>query len=138
MQGLTEKTILKMGSVRITNLRAIFGPKSYELSNITAASVKVDEPSLFLPVFFGVMLGVSAYLVALTNMREYRLYLQVGLFLVIAAIILFIISRKTKYEVQIKNPLSEITVLETYDGNYAERVVKAVNETIAYLDAETS
>ena len=134
MQGITEKTILKGGTVRITNLRAIFGTKSYELSNITSASVKVREPNLFLPIFFAVNLGFCSFLVALTDMREYALYVQVGLYLVIAAIIFFIISRKTKYEVQIRNPISELTVLQTYDGEYAQSVVRALNEAIANLE----
>lgn len=134
MQGITEKTILKRGFVRITNLRAIFGTKCYELSNITSASVKVDEPSLFLPVFFAVILGVCSVLVGVSNMREYAMYVQVGLYLGIAAILFFIISRKTKYEVQIRNPISELTVFQTYDGDYAQKVVGAVNEAIANLE----
>lgn len=135
MKSITEKTILKRGIVRVTNLRAIFGTKCYELSNITSASVKVDEPSLFLPVFFAFILGVCSVLVGVTNMREYATYVQVGLYLGIAAIIFFIISRKTKYEVQIRNPISELIVLQTYDGDYAQKVVRAVNEAIANLEA---
>ena len=134
MQGITEKTILKRGFVRITNLRAIFGTKCYELSNITSASVKVDEPSLFLPVFFAIILGVCSVLVGVSNMREYAMYVQVGLYLGIAAILFFIISRKTKYEVQIRNPISELTVFQTYDGDYAQKVVGAINEAIANLE----
>ena len=134
MQGITEKTILKGGTVRITNLRAIFGGKSYELSNLTSASVKVYEPNLFLPVFIAFSLGVCSMLVGISNLREYGQCLQVGLYLAIAGLLFFIISRKTKYEVQIRNPISELPVLETYDGDYAQRVAKAVNEAIANLE----
>ena len=67
-------------------------------------------------------------------MREYATYVQVGLYLGIAAILFFIISRKTKYEVQIRNPISERTVFQTYDGDYAQKVVGAVNEAIANLE----
>ena len=134
MQDLTEKTILKVGAVRITNLRAIFGAKSYELSNITSVSLQVEEPKLFFPIFFAITMGICSALIAISNLEDYGLWLQIGLYLGIAAIILFIISRKTKYKVQIRNPVSELTVLETYDGNYAESVVKALNETIAKLE----
>lgn len=134
MQDLTEKTILKVGAVRITNLRAIFGTKSYELSNITSAALQVEEPKLFFPVFFAITMGVCSALIAISNLEDYGLWLRIGLYLGIAATFLFIISRKTKYRVQIRNPVSELTVLETYDGNYAESVVKALNETIAKLD----
>lgn len=135
MQDLTEKTIRKVGSVRITNLRAIFGAKSYELSNITSVSLQMDEPKLFFPVFFAVTMGFCSVLIAISNLEDYGNWLQIGLYLGIAAIFFFIISRKTKYKVQIRNPVSELTVLETYDGNYAESVVKALNETIAKLEA---
>ena len=134
MQELTEKTILKVGDVRITNLRAIFGAKSYELSNITSVSLQVEEPKLFFPVFFAITMGICSALIAISNLEDYGLWLQIGFYLGIAAIFLFIISRKTKYKVQIRNPVSELTVLETYDGNYAESVVKALNETIAKLE----
>ena len=134
MQGITEKTLLKGGTVRITNLRAIFGTKCYELSNITSASVKVYEPNLFIPVFFAFSLGVVSVLIAITDLREYAQCLQVGLYLGIAALLFFIISRKTKYEVEIRNPISELTVLQTYDGDYAQRIVRAVNEAIANLE----
>lgn len=134
MQDLTEKTILKVGTVRITNLRAIFGTKSYELSNITSASLQVEEPKLFFPIFFAITMGICSVLIAISNLEDYGLWLRIGLYLGIAATFLFIISRKTKYRVQIRNPVSELTVLETYDGNYAESVVKALNETIAKLD----
>jgi hypothetical protein len=134
MQDLTEKTILKVGDVRITNLRAIFGTKSYELSNITSVSLQMEEPKLFFPIFFAVAMGICSALIAISNLEDYGLWLRIGLYLGIAAIFLFIISRKTKYKVQIRNPVSELTVLETYDGDYAESVVKALNETIAKLE----
>jgi hypothetical protein len=135
MQDLTEKTILKEGIVRITNLRAIFGTKSYELSNITSASLQVHEPNLFVPVFFAVILGVFLVLVGISNLEAFGHWLQISLYIGIAAILLFLISRKTKYKVKIKNPISELVVLETDDRNYAERVVTAVNDAIANLDA---
>ena len=137
MQTVTEKTILKVGIVRITNLRAIFGVKSYELSNITSASVQAQEPNLFLPVFFAIILGVCSALVAISDLGEYSQCLQVGLYSGIAGILFLLLSRKAKYRVQIKNPVSELIVLETDDREYAEKVVTALNNAIENLDAET-
>ena len=135
MQDLTETTILKEGTVKITNLRAIFGTKTYEIANITSASIKVRDPNLFMPVLFAVYLGICLVLVAISNREEYGHWLQIGLYVGTAAFVMFVISRKTKYTVQIKNPVSELDVLETGDRNYAERVVKAVNDSIANLEA---
>ena len=137
MQNVTEKTILKVGIVRITNLRAIFGTKSYELSNITSASIQAREPNLFLPVFFAIILGFCSALVAISDLGEYSQCLQVGLYSGIAGILFLLLSRKAKYRVQIKNPVSELIVLETDDRDYAEKVVTALNNAIENLDAET-
>ena len=137
MQTVTEKTILKVGIVRITNLRAIFGTKSYELSNISSASVQAREPNLFLPVFFAIILGFCSALVAISDLGEYSQCLQVGLYSGIAGLMFLLISRKAKYRVQIKNPVSELIVLETDDREYAEKVVTALNNAIENLDAAT-
>ena len=134
MQTVTEKTILKVGIVRITNLRAIFGTKSYELSNITSASVQAREPNLFLPVFFAIILAVFSILVAISDLGEYSQCLQVGSYSGIAGILFFLISRKAKYRVLIKNPVSELIVLETDDRDYAEKVVTVLNDAIANFD----
>ena len=131
MRNESETTILKEGHVKITNLRAIIGPKTYAISNITSVHLYVREPNLFLPVFFAVTLGICSALVAISDLEEYSQCLQVGLYAGIAGMLFLIISRKTKYSVQLKNPVSELIVLETYDGNYAERVVIAINKAIA-------
>ena len=137
MQTVTEKTILKVGTVKITNLRAIFGTKSYDLSNITSASLEEQEPNLFLPVFFAIILAVCSALVAISDLGEYSQCLQVGLYAGIAGILFLLISRKAKYRVLIRNPLSELVVLETDNRDYAEKIVTAVNSAIANLDAVT-
>ena len=131
MKDVNETTILKERNVKITNQKATFGAKTYAISNITSIYVDVREPNLFYPVLFAVNLGICSVLVALSDNQENSQFLQVGIYMVIAGILFFLISRKTKYSVQIKNPVSELTVLETYDGNYAERVVKAMYEAIA-------
>ena len=137
MQNVTEKTLLKVGTVRITNLRAIFGTKSYELSNITSASLQAQEPNLFLPVFFAIILAVCSALVAISDLGEYSQCLQIGSYSGIAGILFFLISRKAKYKVLIKNPVSELIALETDDRDYAEKVVTALNNAIENLDAAT-
>ena len=133
MQIVTEKTILKTGTVRITTLRAIFGAKSYELSNITSASLQAQEPNLFLPVFFAIILGICSALIAISDLGEYSQCLQVGIYSGIAGILFFVISRKAEYKVLIKNPVSELIVLETDNRDYAEKVVTALNHAITNL-----
>jgi hypothetical protein len=138
MLDITEKTILKVGMVRITNLRAIFGAKSYELSNITSASLQAQETNLFFLIFFAVAMGICSILVGISNLDAFGHWLQIGLYIGIAAILLLLISRKTKYRVKIKNPVSELVVLETDDRDYAEKVVTALNNAIESVDSTTS
>ena len=137
MQNVTERPLLKVGTVKITNLRAIFGTKSYELSNITSASLQAQEPNLFLPVFFMIILAVCSALVAISDFGEYGRCLQVGLYAGIAGILFLLLSRKAKYRVLIQNPVSELVVLETDDREYAERIVTSLNDAIAKEDYAT-
>src|SRR5688500_16269157 len=130
MLNVTEKTLLKVGTVKITNLRAIFGTKSYQLANITSASLEAQEPGMFVPVFFAIILGVVSVLVAISDLGEYAQCLQVGLYAGIAGLLLFLISRKAKYIVRLHNPVSELVDLETSDRDYAEKVVTVLQKAI--------
>jgi hypothetical protein len=58
MKELREITILKEGNVQITNQRAIIGAKTYALSKMAYVRVHVDEPKLFLPVFYMLIASV--------------------------------------------------------------------------------
>ena len=76
--------------------------------------------------------------VALLDLDEYSQFLQVGSFVVIAGTLFFLFSRKTKYRVQIRTTVGELSVLETDDRNYAERIVKAVNEALGKIEGGAS
>ena len=131
MKDETETTILKEGTVKITNLRAIIGAKTYAISDVTSVNMRIKEPKMFLPVFFMVNMGICSVLIAFSNREEYAQYLQTGLYLAIAGILLMLISSKTKYSVQITNETGELRILEANDRDYVERIVKAMNDAIA-------
>jgi hypothetical protein len=130
----SEIMILREGEVRITNRRVMVGTRIYRLSDMDSVWMHVHEPNLFAPVFFAVVLGICSVLIAISDMDEYAQCLQVGLFCGIAAILFFIFSRKTKYSVQVKNAAHEMSILETSDRNYAEKIVNAINETLVNFD----
>ena len=130
MNDVSEITILKEGNVKITNLRAIVGFNTYAISKITSVSMRVNEPKLFLPVFFTVNMGICSVLIAISNMEAYAQCLQTGLYAVITGTLLFLISRKTKYSVYIKSAVGEQRILEANDKEYVERIVKAMYEAI--------
>jgi len=130
MNDVSEITILKEGNVKITNLRAIIGLKTYAMSKITSVNMRVNEPKLFLPVFFTVNMGICSVLIAISNMEAYAQCLQTGLYAVITGTLLFLISRKTKYSVYIRSAVGEQRILEANDKEYVERIVKAMYEAI--------
>lgn len=130
MNDASEITILKEGSVKITNLRAIIGMKTYAISNITSVNMRVSEPKMFIPVFFTVNMGICSVLIAISNMEAYAQCLQTGLYAGITGILLFLISRKTKYSAHIKSPAGELRILEASDRDYVERIVKAIHQAI--------
>ena len=130
MNDVSEITILKEGNVKITNLRAIVGFNTYAISKITSVSMRVNEPKLFLPVFFTVNMGICSVLIAVSNMEAYAQCLQTGVYAVITGTLLFLISRKTKYSVYIKSAAGERRILEANDKDYVERIVKALHEAI--------
>jgi|SRR6185503_8035572 hypothetical protein len=130
MTHVSEIHILKEKDVKITNERAIIGTKTYAISDITSVSMDVNEPKLFLPIFFIVTAAVCSVLVALSDMREYSECLEAGIYLGIAGLLFFIFSQKTKYSVRIRNASGELKVLEAVDRGHVERIVKAMNAAI--------
>ena len=98
---LEEKVIYERGNVKITNLSAIFGYKTYAISSITSVTQKEKTNLLaFWPlatmvfgialiilaffkdfinwamVIFGIFVAVGGYFVALLNHTEY--FVQIG------------------------------------------------------------
>src|SRR5688500_18541288 len=131
MNDVTEFKILKEKDVKITNLRAMIGTKSYDISEITSVKMDVNEPKLFLPIFVIVLAAVCSVLVALSDMREYSEFLTTSMYLGIAGLLFFLFSQKTKYSVRIRSASGEIKVLEAVDRGHVERIVKAMNAAIA-------
>jgi hypothetical protein len=130
MQNVNEITLLKEGNVKITSSRVMIGTKSYALSDIMSVRVHENEPRLFTPIFFMLMVGVCLALVALTNMQELSHYLTIGSYIGVTTFILFLLSRKTKYSVRVKSSVGELNILEAQDKDHVEKIVGAMNEAI--------
>ena len=126
-QQPTEFTLLKKGSIRITNQRAIFGTKVYSIANILSARTSANEPRLFVVVFFLLMSAVCLSLYALANMSDYAHYLGIGLYLAIGAVILLLVSRVTKYSVQVRSRVGEVRIYESNNRDIIDQIVEAIN-----------
>jgi len=142
MKDRSEFTILKEGNVKITNRRAFIGLKTYGMSHITSARVRTHEPTLFIPVFVMIVMGICSVLVAMSDMSEYSHFLTVSLYIGIGTVLFFLLSRKTKYGVRVRGSMGELTILEANDRDSAERIVGALNEAIRlqsqYAQAESA
>jgi hypothetical protein len=125
-----EVIILKEGHVKITNLRAIIGLKTYLISNIYSVRMHAYEPKLFLPVFFMLVASVCSALVALSDMEDYSQYLTIGLFIGIGGLLFLLLSTKTKYSVRIRSLVGELNILEASDRDSVERIVSAIQEAL--------
>ena len=130
MKDSEEVTILKEGNVKITNMRAIIGSKTYAMSNIYSVRMHVKEPKLFLPIFYMFIAAVCSALVALSNLEDYSHYLKIGLYIGIGILLFFLLSTKTKYSVRVRSSVDELNILEAGDRDFVERIVDAMNEAI--------
>ena len=130
MKDSSEVVILREGNVKITNLRARIGSKTYSLSNIDEVRVQEREPKLFIPVFFMLIAAVCLALVALTNLDELSHIWEIGLSIGAGAFIFFLLSTRTKYSVRVRSSMHELNILEASDRDSVERIVTAMNEAI--------
>lgn len=131
MKELSEITILKEGNVKITNQRAIIGAKTYTLSKLSSVRVYEDEPKLFLPVFYLLIAAICSFLVAVSDMDDYSHFLTNSLYIAIVVFLFFVLSRKTKYSLQVRSAAGEMTIWVTNDLDSAERIVRAINQAIS-------
>jgi hypothetical protein len=134
-----EQVILEEGQVRITNLRAILGPKTYAMSNITSVTMAKSQPGTCLP--FALLLGGAA-LLALFLLSAYSALSSPRttdapswILLVVGAISLaigIIVHRGAKpdYIVKIGSASGESNALSSRDRASIERIVGAMNQAI--------
>ena len=127
MNEVSETTILEEGNVKITNLRAIIGTKTYAMSNVTSVNLskKADSNAPLFLMLGGILLGM----IGLTNMRDYMGCLILAVLLVGGGILASRTSKST-YMVQIGSASGESNILESQDQNYVKRIVDSMNEAI--------
>jgi len=127
MTDVKEVTVFEEGSVKITNLRAIFGTKTYAISNITSVNRRKRPPSN--ASIWWIIVGVLLSLIGLFSLREFWGSLVLGLAIIVAGAYSFYNS-KTVYIVKIGSASGESNVLESHDQIYIKRIVEAMNEAI--------
>lgn len=126
--GKSELPIYEKGDIKITNLRAVFGAKTYSISNITSVERKRIEPNGCLS--FGlVVFGVGLILVAFINLKQNWQNIIFGGILVAAG---FAMSKaqKASYAVALTTASGEIKAYTSDHEESIKEIIVALNNAI--------
>lgn len=125
-----ESTIYETGDIKITNLRAVFGNKTYSVSNITSVEKKVIAASGCGPLLL-IGLGIAFVVSGAT-----RTYNDSWPITVVIGIIIFSLgakaarSEKPTYSVSLTTAGGEVKAFESTDEAVILSVVGALNDAI--------
>ena len=148
MDDVRETIILETDNIRITNIRAFIGWKTYEIANIMSASwgEKNLSPAAGKAVLMliSLVIGILSCLAALSirfvsMMQDFSDWPRINVHFLFAVLgLLFIYlgsigwnSDKPTYIVQIETASGTSKILEAKDKEYVEKIIKAINEAIA-------
>ena len=117
---MEEKIFFSYDDVKVTSSRFISGGQTFAMSNITSVKAFEQKPNRFwaiLIMFFGILLTIT--------------FLPVGLTMIGASAI-YMIFQKTTFHVMLATAGGETSALTTYQKDYLDQVVAALNEAIVY------
>ena len=123
-----EKVIYEQGDIKITNIRAIFGDKTYTISNITSvAKMEKTTPFSFLPVSI-IVFGIAFMTISFFNDVNWAIMI-LGVFMVIGGYFVAMLLR-TEYFVQIGSAAGETEAYTSKNIAEIEKIVQAVNQAM--------
>ena len=123
-----ETTIYQQGSIKITNLRAIFAEKTYSISNITAVETKTIEPNKNLE-FVLLFAGLSMFVCGVTDPSKNIQWLIFGVLALVIFYFMYRASRST-YAVNITTASGEVKAYTSQDQAAIQTIVQALNTAI--------
>lgn len=126
-----ETVIYESNGVKITNLRAVFGAKTYSISNITSVESKTIEPNgcvtgvLVMVGVFMIMFGI----VSIVNKDPLWALLVLGLFFAGGGFALYRTAKPT-YSVNLTTSAGEVRAHDSYEWSEIGPIVEALNNAI--------
>lgn len=124
-----EKVIYEQGDIRITNLRAIFGAKTYAISNIMSVTKKErTNLSAFLPVAI-IVLGIAFISFAFFNEVINWVAIGFGVLMVVGGYFVAMLL-KTEYFVEIGSASGEEQAYHSKSIVKVTDIVRAINQAI--------
>lgn len=118
---MEEKTFFEYDDVKVTNARFISGSQTYAMSNVTSVKTFEERPQRLA----GVLVLLVGIVMASGTATVFGL-------LVAAAAGYFLYQQKTTYHVMLATSAGETSALKTYQKEYLEKVVSAINEAIVH------
>jgi hypothetical protein len=128
MSDIHEVIIFEEGKVKITNLRAVIGTKTYTLSDITSVTRKKRKTG-DTDFFWWWVSGALFIIISAVDLAYLWCFDIIGLMFFLGALGKAR-AAKTVYVVKIGSSSGERNVLEAYDRQYIKRIVNAMNEAI--------
>ena len=122
-----EKVIDEKGNIKITNMRAIFGDKTYAVSNITSETKKEKTtPFSFLPVGI-IVFGIAFITISFFNNLNGAIMI-LGVFMVIGGYFVAMLLRM-EYFIQLGSAAGDTEAYTSNDIAEIEKIVQAINQT---------
>ncbi len=124
-----EKVIYEQGNIKITNLRAIFGDKTYAISNIISVTKKEKTNlSAFLPVAI-IVVGIAFISFAFFDEVINWIAIGFGVLMVVGGYFVAMLL-KTEYFVQIGSASGEEQAYKSKSIVKVTDIVRAINQAI--------
>lgn len=132
---MSETTFFQDGNVLITNARAIFGNKTYAMSNITSVStwqISKDEDRKVPGIVLLGGIGSVALGIFMVSEMDMKLYL-IGAGLLASVLGYFwYMSIKDDYSVRINTAGAENDAIKSPDNEWIDKIVTSMNDAIIH------
>jgi hypothetical protein len=118
---MEEQTFFEYEDVKVTNARFVSGGQTYAMNNVTSVKPFEQKPSRLggiVILFIGLVIMINASFMT-------------GL-LIAAAAAFYLYQQKTVYHVLLATSAGETKALRTYQREYLDKVIAALNNAIVY------
>ena len=130
MSSTKEILLFHDQDISVTNIQIRVGNRSYAMSKLLSAQLLTEESRLFFPIFILIIIGICLTLIALTNIRELSHFMEIGLYIGLGVLILFLLSQRTHYTIRLRGIQGEADILTLDDRQVAEHIVEIINSVL--------